>query len=67
MIETGITITVYADLDYHYEIVDEELLEVRYVERGREASSAVGFGSVDEMEAVAKAMLKVVQIKRENG
>ena len=65
MIETGITVTVYADIDYRYEVSVEDTIELKYVENGREETISIGFGSVAEMEAVAKAMLKVAQVKKE--
>lgn len=62
-IETSITITVYADPDYHYEVISDELLSLDYVEGDRREH--IGFGSIDEMIAVAKAMLKVVELTNE--
>ena len=67
MTETGITLTVYCELDYKYEISYDEILHITYVEP-RESDDYridLSFGSIEEMEAVAKAMLKVAQLKRE--
>jgi len=69
-IETSITISVYADPDYHFEVSAGDLIQVTYVERLREFNvnkdrrTDVSFGSLDEMAAVAKAMLKVVANSR---
>jgi hypothetical protein len=64
-IETGITLTVYADADYWYEVDIAEELTLTYKERGREVDIRLGFGSLDEMEAVARAMLKAVKLAKE--
>lgn len=65
-IETGITLTVYADPDYHFEVTVFDELSLSYVEGDRMREN-IGFGSLDEMEAVAKAMLKAVKLAKENG
>lgn len=63
-IETGFTFTVYADYDYKYTVVMEDTYTVNYKENDREEIS-IGFGSIEEMEAVARSMLKAVEVKRE--
>ncbi len=67
-IETSITISVYPDPDYHFEVHAGDVINVEYVEHGRNGTEDrrvdVAFGSLDEMEAVAKAMLKVVANSR---
>ena len=69
-IVTDITINVYADPDYHFEVQAGDVISVRYVEHvsgdnlATDRRSDVSFGSLDEMEAVAKAMLKVVANSR---
>ena len=67
MTETGITLTVYCDLGYKYEISDDEFLQLTYVEDRESGDYRINlsFGSIEEMEEVAKAMLKVAQLKRE--
>lgn len=64
MIETSITIKVFPDPDYHFEVSAGDVIMVEYVEHAREGSEErrfdVSFGSIKEMEAVAQAMLKVV-------
>lgn len=71
-ITTTITIDVYPDPDYHYEVSAGDVISVTYVEHINEYNatwslrrrSDVSFGSLEEMEAVAKAMLKVVANSR---
>lgn len=69
-IVTDITISVYPDPDYHFEVHAGDTIQVTYVEHlhehnvASERRSDVSFGSLDEMEAVAKAMLKVVAQSR---
>ena len=64
MIETGVTITVYADEDYRYIIGSApDKLELLYAEDSGNHSS-VTFGSIEEMEAVAQAMLKAVKLAK---
>jgi hypothetical protein len=69
-IVTDITINVYADPDYHFEVHAGDVINVTYVEHlnehnvDKERRCDVSFGSLDEMEAVAKAMLKVVAQSR---
>jgi hypothetical protein len=63
MIETGITITVLADEEYSYEVhADPSLIGIEYKEVGQKTKQYISFGSLDEMKAVAEAMLKVVQV-----
>lgn len=63
MIETDITLTVYPHSGYHYKVdASSEEIRVTYIEENMEAN--IGFGSLEEMEAVAKAMLKVVQLAK---
>jgi hypothetical protein len=67
-IETSITISVYPDPDYHFEVLAGDVIKVEYVEHSNEVHAErrfdVSFGSLDEMEAVAHAMLKVVAMSR---
>lgn len=71
MIETGLTISVYADRDlitardYHFEVNCGREFSLVYVENGREDKPYISFGSIEEMEAVATAMLKTARLARE--
>ena len=64
MIETGVEVTVYTDEDYKFVVYASDQLGVSYVEDGRDNPIDIGFGSLEEMEAVARAMLKVVEFAR---
>lgn len=64
-IETGVTLSVYADHDYRFDVEVSDEFSVVYVENGKEGSR-VSFGSLDEMEAVAKAMLKAIKLAKED-
>lgn len=62
---TDITLTVYPQEDYHYEVlVGDEMLSVTYSERARSIVH-VSFGSIEEMRAVAKAMLAACDMKEQ--
>ncbi len=61
-IETVVQLIVEADPDYHYTVAP---FEVIYHEHGRTNEHRISFGSVDEMEAVAQAMLKVCEFSRQ--
>lgn len=68
-LETGITLTVYADQDYSYDVkVNASTISVNYVESRltRDRDTELRFGSLEEMEAVAKAMLKAVKLAEGN-
>lgn len=59
-IQTGITVEVFPDSEYRYEVsVNDELISLNYFEEGQERE--IAFGSLDELEAVANAMLKVAK------
>lgn len=58
---TGVTIAVYADKDYHYEVGVHDEISLTCKEQDREDVS-IGFGSLDEMEATARAMLQAVSV-----
>ena len=63
--ETGITLSIYPGEGYHYDVVANiEDIELVYKEDDVE-KSRVSFGSIEEMEAVAKAMLRAAQLGRE--
>ena len=66
-IATGITLTVYADQDYRYNIEVSDEMALVYEEDGREQDLRIGFGSLNEMEAVANAMLRAVKLAKEVG
>jgi len=66
-IETTMTVTVTPDPDYRFDVyVAEDELYVEYVQafksvNGMETRKSIGFGSRDEMEAVALAMLQALK------
>ena len=63
--ETRITLSVYPDDDYHYDVVaDIDSISLIYNEKGLE-KSRISFGTIEEIEAVAKAMLRAAQLGRE--
>lgn len=64
-IATGITLTVYADQDYRYNIEVSDEMSLVYEEDGREKDLRISFGSLNEMEAVANAMLRAVKLAKE--
>ena len=66
-IATGITLTVYVDHDYRYNIEVSDEMALVYEEDGREQDLRIGFGSLNEMEAVANAMLRAVKLAKEVG
>lgn len=56
------TVTVYADPEYIYSVSTVGIDYVELNEDGTESKRVhIGFGSVAEAEAVAKAILKVVE------
>ena len=55
---TELTLTVCADPDYHYEVRVGSDYALTYAERGLNDKTYITFGSLDEMRAVANAMLK---------
>ena len=63
-IETGIELTEYAEHDYKYVVGGSDVLCISYVEDGIDPID-IGFGTLEEMEAVAKAMLKFVEYSRD--
>lgn len=61
MIEKAVEFKVYPDPEYHYAVAaDLSSLTVTYFEKN-EVRQTVSFGSVEEMEAVAQAMLLAVK------
>ena len=68
-IDTNFSATLYPDPDYHLSVNASQTgdLALTYHERRNGAApevSRVSFGSLAEMEAVAKAMLTVVEMAR---
>jgi ribosomal protein L11 len=68
-IETSVTIGVYPDHSYNYDVYVGEEYSLIYKEddietRERKERATIGFGSIEEMEAVARAMLRAVQTSR---
>jgi hypothetical protein len=60
--ETGITLSIYPDDSYHYDAVANiDEIAVVYKENGVE-KTRVAFGTIEEMEALAKAMLRVLNL-----
>jgi hypothetical protein len=62
MIVTDVTFTVMPDEDYCYEVCAGQALSLTYKENSG-IETYVAFGSVEEMRAVAKAMLKACEVK----
>ena len=65
-IATSLTISVHPDPDYHFEVsaADDEI-NLRYFEgKPRAMERDVAFASLEEMEAVAHAMLDVVSARK---
>ncbi len=64
-IETGLVITVYADHDYSYVVAQDAVTYKEDRGEGDVLAVEIGFGSIDDMEATAKARLKMVEFQRE--
>ena len=64
-VEIGVELTVYADRDYRYVIGDGAIMYKEKRTNGNDLTVEIVFGSDDEMEATARAMLRFVEIKRE--
>ena len=67
-IESSIQITVYADQDYKYVVSSGDIIYITYVETNDPSNNSkveISFGSIEEMEAVANAMLKVVKMSKD--
>ncbi len=64
-IETGLVITVYADHDYSFVVAQDAVTYKEDCGDGGVHTVEISFGSIDEMEATAKAMLKMVEFQRE--
>lgn len=56
-IEIGVQMTVHSDPDYHYVVEVSDILNVKYIEHLTGEEQVVSFGSVEEMRAVANAMI----------
>lgn len=55
-------INVFPDPDYHYEIsVSDEQLNLTYHEGDDDHTRSLNFGSIEEMQAVAEAMLRAIR------
>jgi hypothetical protein len=68
-IETSVTIGVYPSHSYNYDVYVGEEYSLIYKEddietRERKERATITFGSIEEMEAVAQAMLRAVQTYR---
>ena len=65
MITSTTTIVVHPDEPYYFKVVgNEDEIKLQNFDDVDEVTSAIYFGSVEEMEAVANAMLKLVRIAR---
>jgi hypothetical protein len=57
-VEVGVVLTVHVDPDWYMEVsCQPEQLSVTYREAGSAFTAAVNFSSIEEMRAVANAML----------
>jgi len=65
--EIGVTLTVYSDDEYRYEIESgADCIELRYIETCEGPVTAhIGFGSYEEMEAVGKALIQASKMAKE--
>lgn len=64
-IDTTVTFEVHCS-DYSYTINTDDEFSVEYREADQLTScSSIGFGSIDEMEAVANAMLRAARLYRD--
>ena len=61
MLDTQVTMTIYADPDYYFEVNE---YDIKYVEGDRQTIE-IGFGTNEEVEAVANAMLTIVRMQKE--
>jgi len=65
-IENSVSITVSTDLDYKYEVNCGDEISLHYKEKEITSDPVyIRFGILNEMEAVAKAMLQAVKVARE--
>jgi hypothetical protein len=62
MIVTDVNFLVYPQEDYYYEVCAGEVLSITYKESAGQ-QVYLSFGSIEEMRAVAKAMLKACEVK----
>lgn len=63
--EYKISVQPFDEDEYHYEVsITDVSYEISYCEVGRETQT-LSFGSADEMEAVANAMLKLVKMVKQ--
>lgn len=66
MILTTIKLSVDVDGDYAHEVsVNQDEMFIEYQEMNRTQCERISFGSLEEMEAVARAMLKAVQTHKQ--
>lgn len=57
-------ITLYADADYYYDVFSGESIGIGYKDVGNHVNE-IQFATIEEMEAVAKMMLKLVKLGKE--
>ena len=64
---TNTTIVVRSDEPYYFKVVESaDELKLQFFDDVDENTSTIYFGSVEEMEAVANAMLKLARIARKS-
>lgn len=67
MITSTTTIVVHPDEPYYFKVVEStDEIRLQSFDDVDENTSTIYFGSVEEMEAVANAMLKLVRIARKS-
>ena len=66
-IDKSIEIVVAGNHDYRFRVGVSDLCSVAYEENGRTENIEITFGSVEEMEETARAMLFVAKAARELG
>lgn len=62
MILTDVVMKVWPQEDYHYEVTVGEILTVTYIETDGD-ERYISFGSIEEMRAVATAMMNACSAK----
>lgn len=63
---TTVQVTVHADPNYQFTVSVGDDIELIYTQPNNPAcSEALSFGSIKEMEAVARAMLEVCSLRKD--
>lgn len=63
--DTTVQVTVHADPSYQFTASVGEEVELIYNEHETARTNTLSFGSVKEMEAVARAMLEVCSLRKD--